>query len=183
MDEQILEVEVQNQENTNTVKIANDVVATIAGIAASEIEGVAGMSGNMVSGLSQMLGKKQLTKGVKVEITDNDVALDISIIIEYGRKIPEVAGNIQLAVSTAVGDMTGLNVDNQQAAFAVYGKFPLGNDDDPLGLGQLFIILAVFLVFGLGDKHMGQGIAALQFQQAFKIVGLVPADAQALYQA
>ena len=82
MDEQILEVEVQNQENTNTVKIANDVVATIAGIAASEIEGVAGMSGNMVSGLSQMLGKKQLTKGVKVEITDNDVALDISIIIE-----------------------------------------------------------------------------------------------------
>ncbi len=110
MDEQILEVEVQNQENTNTVKIANDVVATIAGIAASEIEGVAGMSGNMVSGLSQMLGKKQLTKGVKVEITDNDVALDISIIIEYGRKIPEVAGNIQLAVSTAVGDMTGLNV-------------------------------------------------------------------------
>ncbi len=48
MDEQILEVEVQNQENTNTVKIANDVVATIAGIAASEIEGVAGMSGNMV---------------------------------------------------------------------------------------------------------------------------------------
>ena len=110
MDEQILEVEVQNQENTNTVKIANDVVATIAGIAASEIEGVAGMSGNMVSGLSQMLGKKQLTKGVKVEITDNDVALDISIIIVYGRKIPEVAGNIQLAVSTAVGDMTGLNV-------------------------------------------------------------------------
>ena len=110
MDEQILEVEVQNQENTNTVKIANDVVATIAGIAASEIEGVAGMSGNMVSGLSQMLGKKQLTKGVKVEITDNDVALDSSIIIEYGRKIPEVAGNIQLAVSTAVGDMTGLNV-------------------------------------------------------------------------
>ena len=110
MDEQILEVEVQNQEDTNTVKIANDVVATIAGIAASEIEGVAGMSGNMVSGLSQMLGKKQLTKGVKVEITDNDVALDISIIIEYGKKIPEVAGNIQYAVSTAVGDMTGLNV-------------------------------------------------------------------------
>ncbi len=110
MDEQVLEVEVQNQEDTNTVKIANDVVATIAGIAASEIEGVAGMSGNMVSGLSQMLGKKQLTKGVKVEITDNDVALDISIIVEYGRKIPEVAGNIQLAVSSAVGDMTGLNV-------------------------------------------------------------------------
>lgn len=110
MDEQILEVEVQGQEDTNTVKIANDVVATIAGIAAADIEGVAGMSGNMVSGLSQMLGKKQLTKGVKVEINDNEVAIDISIVVEYGRKIPEVAGAIQEAVTTAVGDMTGLTV-------------------------------------------------------------------------
>jgi uncharacterized alkaline shock family protein YloU len=110
MDEQILEVEVQNQEDTNTVKIANDVVATIAGIAASEIEGVAGMSGNVVSGLSQMLGKKQLTKGVKVEITENDVVVDISIVVQYGKKIPEVAGAIQNAVTTAVTEMTGLNV-------------------------------------------------------------------------
>ena len=110
MDEQILEVEVQGQEDTNTVKIANDVVATIAGIAAADIEGVAGMSGNMVSGLSQMLGKKQLTKGVKVEINDNEVTIDISIVVEYGRKIPEVAGAIQEAVTTAVGDMTGLTV-------------------------------------------------------------------------
>ncbi len=110
MDEQIMEVEVQTQEDTNTVKIANDVVATIAGIAAAEIEGVAGMSGNMVSGLSQMLGKKQLTKGVKVEIADSDVTIDISIVVEYGRKIPEVAGAIQEAVTNAVGDMTGLNV-------------------------------------------------------------------------
>ncbi len=110
MDDQVLEVEVQNQGDTSTVKIANDVVATIAGIAASEIDGVVGMSGNMVSGISQILGKKQLTKGVKVEITDSDVVLDISIVIEYGKKIPEVAGAIQKAVGSAVGDMTGLNV-------------------------------------------------------------------------
>ena len=110
MDDQILEVEVQNHEDASTVQIANDVVATIAGIAASEIDGVVSMSGSMVSGLSQMLGKKQLTKGVKVEITDSDVVLDISIVVEYGKKIPEVAGAIQKAVASAVGDMTGLNV-------------------------------------------------------------------------
>ena len=110
MDEQILEVEVQNQEDTNTVKIANDVVATIAGIAAAEISGVASMSGGMVSGISQMLGKKQLTKGVKVEIVEKDVTLDISIVVEYGRKILEVCGAIQQAVKQAVEDMTGLNV-------------------------------------------------------------------------
>lgn len=110
MDDQILEVEVQNNEDASTVQIANDVVATIAGIAASEIDGVVSMSGSMVSGLSQMLGKKQLTKGVKVEITDSDVVLDISIVVEYGKKIPEVAGAIQKAVASAVGDMTGLNV-------------------------------------------------------------------------
>lgn len=110
MDEQILEVEVQNQEDTNTVKIANDVVATIAGIAAAEIPGVASMSGGMVSGISQMLGKKQLTKGVKVEITEKDVTLDISIVVEYGKRIQEVCGAIQQAVKQAVEDMTGLNV-------------------------------------------------------------------------
>ncbi len=110
MDEQILEVEVQNQEDTNSVKIANEVVATIAGIAAADIDGVASMSGNMVSGFSQMLGKKTMTKGVKVEITDNDVVIDISIVVEYGKKIPEVAAAIQQAVAQAVGDMTGLNV-------------------------------------------------------------------------
>ncbi len=110
MDEQILEVEVQNQEDTNSVKIANEVVATIAGIAATDIDGVASMSGNMVSGFSQMLGKKPMTKGVKVEITDNDVVIDISIVVEYGKKIPVVAAAIQQAVAQAVGDMTGLNV-------------------------------------------------------------------------
>lgn len=110
MDEQLFEVEVQNQEETDTVKIANDVVATIAGIAAAEIDGVAGMSGNMVSGLSQMLGKKQLTKGVKVEIEGQDVTLDISVIVLYGKSIPKVAGDIQAAVKQAVVDMTGLNV-------------------------------------------------------------------------
>lgn len=108
MEDQVLEVEVQAE--ASTIKIADDVVATIAGIAASEIDGVVGMSGNMVSGISQLLGKKQLTKGVKVTITDSDVVLDISIVVEYGKKIPEVAGAIQQAVASAVGDMTGLNV-------------------------------------------------------------------------
>lgn len=110
MDEQILEVEVQGQQEADTVKIANDVVATIAGIAAAEIDGVAGMSGGVVSGLTQILGKKQLTKGVKVEIAEQNVTLDVSIVVEYGKKIPTVAEAIQAAVKQAVTDMTGLNV-------------------------------------------------------------------------
>lgn len=110
MDEQLFEVEVENQAEADTVKIANDVVATIAGIAAAEIDGVAGMSGNMVSGISQILGKKQLTKGVKVEIEGQSVTLDISVIVQYGKSIPQVAAAIQAAVKQAVVDMTGLNV-------------------------------------------------------------------------
>ncbi len=113
MDEKVLEIEeleVQVEGAKSTIKIASDVVATIAGIAAADIEGVASMSGGVVSGLSQILGKKTLTKGVKVEIDEDTAVIDISIIVYYGAKIPEVAGNIQTAVTEAVSNMTGLAV-------------------------------------------------------------------------
>ena len=123
MDEQILEVEVQSAEPENTIKIANDVVATIAGIATADVAGVAGMSGGIAGGFAQILGKKQLTKGVKVEIRENKAYIDLSIIVEYGAKIPEVAGTIQDNVKEAVVSMTGLeigaiNVHVQGVSFA-----------------------------------------------------------------
>lgn len=110
MEDKVLEVEVQSEEAENTIKIANDVVATIAGIATSEVDGVVGMSGGIVDGLGQMLGRKQLTKGVKVDIHDDSAFIDISIIVEYGSKIPEIAEKIQNNVKESVITMTGLNI-------------------------------------------------------------------------
>ncbi len=79
-----------------TVKIANEVVAIIAGLAATEIDGVVGMSGGITGGITEMLGMKNLSKGVKVEVGgEKEAAIDIFIIVEYGSKISEVANSVQ----------------------------------------------------------------------------------------
>lgn len=93
-----------------TVKIANEVVAIIAGLAATEVEGVAGMSGGITGGISDILGMKNLSKGVKVEVGEKECAIDIFIIVEYGSRISEVALRVQENVKEAVETMTGLNV-------------------------------------------------------------------------
>ncbi|MGI5891372.1 MAG: Asp23/Gls24 family envelope stress response protein [Bacillota bacterium] len=95
-------------DSAGTVKIANDVVATIAGLAAIEVEGVAGMSGGVVGGIVEMLGKKNMTKGVKVEVGTEKAELDIYIIVEFGVAIQKVAQEVQESVKTAVETMTGL---------------------------------------------------------------------------
>jgi len=92
------------------VKIANDVVATIAGLAAADVEGIAGMSGGVAGGIAEMLGRKNLTKGVKVEVGDCDTSIDIFCIVEYGISITTVASNVQNGVKNAVENMTGLEV-------------------------------------------------------------------------
>lgn len=93
-----------------TVKIANEVVAIIAGLASTEVEGVAGMSGGITGGISDILGMKNLSKGVKVEVGEKECAIDIFIIVEYGSRISEVALRVQENVKEAVETMTGLNV-------------------------------------------------------------------------
>lgn len=93
-----------------TVKIANEVVAIIAGLAATEVEGIAGMSGGMTADFTEMLGMKNLSKGVKVEVGEKEAAIDIFIIVEYGSKISEVAKNVQKKVKETVETMTGLKV-------------------------------------------------------------------------
>jgi len=93
-----------------TVKIANDVVATIAGLAAADVEGIAGMSGGVAGGIAEMLGRKNLTKGVKVEVGEQEALIEIYCIVEYGTSITSVASNVQTRVKSAVESMTGLHV-------------------------------------------------------------------------
>lgn len=92
----------------NGINISEEVVATIAGIAASEVNGVASMNGGFVGGLSEMLGKK--TKGVKVQVGEKDTVIDINLTVEYGARIPDIAWEVQNKVKTQVESMTGLSV-------------------------------------------------------------------------
>ena len=101
------EIALQN----NNIKIADDVVAVIAGVAVSEVQGVFGMSGGFAGGISEVLsGKKNLAKGIKVEVADKTTKIDVNIIVEYGTRIPDVAYEIQSKVKKAVETMTGLSV-------------------------------------------------------------------------
>ena len=93
-------------ENDESIKISNDVVASIAGVAVSEVPGVYGMAG----GITEIFGKKGLTKGIKVEVGEKETKIDVNIIVEYGSRIPDVAFDIQNRVKTAVEGMTGLKV-------------------------------------------------------------------------
>src|SRR5690554_7076067 len=92
------------------LKIANEVVGIVAGLAATEVEGVAGMSGGIAGGIAEMLGRKNLSKGVRVEVGEQEAAVDIFVIVDYGTRIPEVAWQIQENVKRAVETMTGLQV-------------------------------------------------------------------------
>lgn len=92
------------------VQIADDVVATIAGLAATEIEGVYAMHTNLTNEIVGKLGVKNLTKGVKISIEENKVYVDMSITMKYGYSIPETAKAVQTKVKTAIENMTGLEV-------------------------------------------------------------------------
>lgn len=101
---------VKDSETVNTIKISNDAVATYAGIAISEIPGVYGMSGTLAGITEAISGKKSYTRGVKVEVTEKTAKIDLSIIVEYGARIPDVAFEIQTKVKKSVETMTGLKV-------------------------------------------------------------------------
>lgn len=107
-----METLVPDYERTDlgTIEIAPEVIEVIAGLATVEVEGVAGMSGGLSSGIAELLGRKNLSKGVKVEVGQREAAVDVSIIIEYGRRIPEISSEIQRNVKRSIETMTGLNV-------------------------------------------------------------------------
>jgi len=92
------------------IKISEDVVAAIAGVAASGVEGVASMTGGISDGIAGMLGKKNPAKGIKVEVGEKDVTVDLSITVRYGVKIHQVAAEIQNKVRSAIEEMTGMKV-------------------------------------------------------------------------
>ena len=104
------EVMQNKSEEYGKVTFADEVVAIIAGLAATEVKGVAAMSGSVAGGIAEKLGRKNLTKGVKVEVGEKEAAIDLYIIVDYGVRIPEVAWNIQENVKKAVETMTGLSV-------------------------------------------------------------------------
>ncbi|MBQ3124061.1 MAG: Asp23/Gls24 family envelope stress response protein [Clostridia bacterium] len=104
------EIHTDTDEPIGNVKISVEVVAKIAGIAASEIDGVSAMHKSFVGGVAQKLGKKNSSQGVKVEINEEMTTIDLYLVVEYGVKIPELAWNVQESVKASVEAMTGLNV-------------------------------------------------------------------------
>ena len=100
----------QEEENIGAVKIADDVVAMIAGLAATEVEGVSAMAGNVPNERMSKVGMKKLTKGVKVDVFERHVTVDLAILMEYGYNIPATCQKVQAKVKAAIENMTGLNV-------------------------------------------------------------------------
>ena len=96
--------------NIGEVQIADDVVASIAGLAATEVKGVISLAGGVTAELISKLGMKKLSKGVKVVVEDSNVTISVAINVEFGSNIPEVSAKVQEKVKTTVENMTGLSV-------------------------------------------------------------------------
>lgn len=107
-----MDKKVERTETTGngSIRIADEVVSIIAGLAATEVDGIAAMSGGLVGGIAEILGKKNFAKGVKVEVGEREAAVDLYIIVEYGVRIPDVALTVQERVKQAIETMTGLDV-------------------------------------------------------------------------
>ena len=101
---------IQSDASLGEVKIADEVVAIIAALAATEVEGVDSMAGNITNELVGKLGMKNLSKGVKVDVKDGVVGVDLNLNIKYGYAIPEVCKVVQEKVKSAIENMTGLSV-------------------------------------------------------------------------
>lgn len=97
--------------STDGLKISNDAVATYAGIAISEVQGVYSMSGGFAGFTEAISGKKNFSKGIKVDVTEKNAKIDVNIVVEYGARIPDVAFEIQNIVKKSVESMTGLKVE------------------------------------------------------------------------
>ena len=98
------------EDNLGEVHVADEVVAIIAGLAATEVEGVASMAGNITNELVSKLGMKNLSKGVKVEVAEKTVSVEVALNISYGYSIPEVSEKVQEKVKSAIETRTGLSV-------------------------------------------------------------------------
>ena len=100
----------ESNKGTGRVKIANDVVAMIAGLAATEVDGVSAMVGNITNELMSKVGMKKQVRGVKVDILEQTVSVDLAVTLEYGYNIPSTCSKVQEKVKSAIETMTGLEV-------------------------------------------------------------------------
>ncbi len=100
------------EDSFGEVRIADDVVANIAGLAATEIDGVAATAGNITNELMSKVGMKTLSKGVRVELLDNVVSVEMVLIMEYGYNIPATCKKVQERVKSSIENMTGLEVSD-----------------------------------------------------------------------
>ena len=97
------------EENVGVVQIADDVVAMIASLAATEVDGVSAMAGNITDELMSKVGMKKLSKGVRVVVTGRSVRVDLAVTMEYGYNIPATCHQVQAKVKAAIENMTGLS--------------------------------------------------------------------------
>ncbi len=100
----------EGEKKIGEVQISDDALAAIAGIAATEVDGVASMAGNITNELVSKFGVKTLSKGVKIDVTEEGVYVDVSINIMYEKNIPEVSIKVQERVQSIIENMTGLKV-------------------------------------------------------------------------
>ena len=102
-------VVLMDEKDVGVVQIADDVVAMIASLATTEVEGVSAMAGNITNELMSKVGMKKLTKGVRVDVLENNVTVDLVVTMEYGYNIPATCQQVQTKVKAAIENMTGLN--------------------------------------------------------------------------
>lgn len=101
---------IQNDNSMGEVQIADEVVAIIAALAATEVDGVASMAGNITNELVSRLGMKNLSKGVKVDVLEGVVTVSLALNLKYNYSIMDVTAKVQDRVKTAIENMTGLEV-------------------------------------------------------------------------
>ena len=133
------------------VRIADEVVAIIAGLATTEVEGVSSMAGNITNEIVSKLGMKNLSKGILVEVMENEVKVDVAINIAYGYSIPDVSAKVQDKVKSAIENMTGLTVAVVHGRRARVGR----TDGESRGIySTIMIPLAAMMIVGdaYGDR-------------------------------
>ncbi len=99
-------------ERAGTVRIADDVVAMIAALAATEVEGIAAMAGNLTNELLSRVGVRGLSRGARVEVSEGKVKAELAVVMEYGYNIPATCQKVQTKVKSAIENMTGLEVQD-----------------------------------------------------------------------